>query len=399
MGIAPIDQLGQALDADWSAHNNDPHLFSELAVRRLTAAGLHRELRPADILAWAMKGELPEQFDKASAFGQPPITMFRARRFVIDALFWLDGTTNIHDHAFAGAFQVLAGSSIETTFRFEASRAVDGHMYFGKLDLLETALRRTGEVRPITIGPSYIHGLFHLERPSVTVLIRALQPPMVPVQLQYEPCGVAWNPFFRDAALDRMVEIVGLLDKSNDRAFDDLVGGLVARSDLYTAHRVIRAGVGFKDQRRADALLDLIQDREASETFSAWLARERVEHFLRQRRGLVHEPELRFLLAVLLNSHRGEHSLKLVSAFAGADKDPAAQVASWLARLSNVKMRLQVDGAPWEPNVLNLPDFEPGHEGALADALAGRARDFTPSERIFLERLRALPHLTALFSA
>jgi hypothetical protein len=399
MGIGSVDQLGRAFDASWAATNYDPGRFPELAVEHLSAARLHRELRPNDILAWALGGELPDQFDKISLFGQPPITMFRSRRFVIDALFWLDGTTNIHDHSFGGAFQVLAGSSIETMFRFEPSRTVDGQMFFGQLSLLESGLRKTGDVRPITIGSSYIHGLFHLERPSVTILIRTLQVPSTPVQLQYEPCGVAWNPFFRDVTLDRMEEIVELLDKANDEAFDELVGGLVARSDLFTAHRVIRACVGIQDLRRVDAVLDRVADREAAATFSAWLARERVDRFLRQRRAVVHDAELRFLLAVLLNSHRGDHSLELVSAFAGGGVDPSAQVASWLARLSKVGMRLQVGGAPWEPNVLNLPEFEAGHEQALADALAGRKRNFTGSELAFLERLRALPHLAALFSA
>jgi hypothetical protein len=44
-----------------------------------------------------------------------------------------------------------------------------------------------------------------------------------------------------------------------------------------------------------------------------------------------------------------------------------------------------------------LPDFEEGHERALADALAGREHAFTPSERAFIDRLRVLPHLAALF--
>ena len=256
MGLTPVDQLGRALDVDWSALNYDPHRFAELRAQHLSSAALHRELRPADILAWALRGELPEQFDKSSIFGQPPITLFRARRFVINALFWLDGTTNIHDHAFSGAFQVLAGSSIETTFGFEASREVDGQMYFGRLGLLESELRKTGDVRPITRGSSYIHGLFHLERPSVTILIRSLHVPMTAVQLQYEPCGLAWNPFFRDPTLDRMVEILELLHKSNNPAFDDLVGGLVARADLSTANRLIRACVDIQDERRVDAVLE-----------------------------------------------------------------------------------------------------------------------------------------------
>ena len=41
-------------------------------------------------------------------------------------------------------------------------------------------------------------------------------------------------------------------------------------------------------------------------------------------------------------------------------------------------MRLQAGGTPWEPNVLNLPDFEDGFEQAIADTLAKRERTYTP---------------------
>jgi hypothetical protein len=35
----------------------------------------------------------------------------------IEALFWVDGTTSIHQHSFSGAFQVLAGKSIHSRYR------------------------------------------------------------------------------------------------------------------------------------------------------------------------------------------------------------------------------------------------------------------------------------------
>ena len=45
---------------------------------------------------------LPEQMDVEAAFGNPPVTLFAGLRFHIDVYFWLDGTTEIHQHAFAG---------------------------------------------------------------------------------------------------------------------------------------------------------------------------------------------------------------------------------------------------------------------------------------------------------
>jgi hypothetical protein len=399
VGLPAIDQLGHELDEAWREQNYDPSCFPDLCVEKLTAASVHRTLTPKDILAWAVQGELPEQFDQLSRFGQPPITVFRSRRFIIDTLFWLDGTTNIHDHAFSGGFQVLSGSSIETIFSFESSRVVDGHLAFGRLDHKRSILRRRGDANPIVAGSTYIHGLFHLDRPSVTLLIRSLQEPLLPLVYQYQPCGIAWNPFFRDPTLNRMMEVVELMNAAGEPSFEKVVGDLVARSDLYTIYRIMRACAGIQDQRRLDALLDRVRDREAAATFSAGLVEERTAGFLRARRGIVHEPELRFLLAVLLNSHRGDDSLRLVSAFAGEGVDPASEIARWLRRLSKITMRLQAGGSPWEPNVLGLPEFDDALEGAHADTLAKRERVFTATERAFLDRVRALPHLTALFDA
>jgi hypothetical protein len=397
MGVGAIDQLGVDLDEAWRARDYEPGCFPDLCVERLSAAAIHRAITPAEILAWVLCGSLPEQFDQLSRFGQPPITVFRARRFIIDTLFWLDGTTNIHDHGFSGAFQVLSGSSIETTFSFTPGHDIDGHLAFGTLHLHDAALRRTGDIRTIVPGASYIHGLFHLDRPSVTLLIRTLQEPILRYPLQYQPSGIAWNPFFKDPILERILEVVQLLDRSDDSSFDRIVGDLVAHSDAYTVFSILRRCVDIPDQRRLDALLSCVHDHEAAKVFAAWLTEERTLRFLRKSRGVIHETDLRFFLAVLLNSHRGDHSLGLVSSFVGGQGDAAGHVATWLRRLSKISMRLQVGGSPWEPNVLGLPEFEAGFEEAVADALAKRERVFTPAERAFLERLRALPHLAPLF--
>jgi hypothetical protein len=399
MGVPAIDELGQALGAHWLTFGHDSATFPALCAEHLDKAALHRVIDPGEIVRWVLQRDLPEQFDQLSEFGQPPVTVYRSPRFIIDTLFWLDGTTSIHDHGFSGGFQVLAGSSIETTFSYAPSKVTDPHLSFGKVTLKDSGLRRTGDVAPIVPGSSYIHGLFHLDRPSVTILVRTLPDPLAQRPMQYQPCGIAWNRFFRDQNLDRMVEVIELLDQAGDPRFDEIVGDLVARSDLYAIFRVIRACVDIQDQRRIDALLERVRDRDAARMFATWLAEERTARFLRKRRGLVHEPDLRFLLAVLLNSHRGDHSLRLVSSYTKGEGDPAAHVAGWLRRLSKVTMRLQAGGMPWEPNVLNLPDFEEGFEQAIADTLAKRERAFTPAERVFLDRLRALPHLAPLFAA
>ena len=98
--------------------------------------------------------------------------MYRGRGFYIDVLFWLDGTTNIHQHGFWGAFQVLAGSSVHCRFGFDLAEEINHRLRIGKLRLLETELLGLGAIRKILGGELFIHSLFHLDRPSVSIVIR-----------------------------------------------------------------------------------------------------------------------------------------------------------------------------------------------------------------------------------
>src|SRR5213075_397838 len=98
--------------------------FPQLAERALHEAALHQHVEVLDIVRWTLSADrLPKQNLEAT-FGNPPLTLYTCGGFYIQALFWLDGTTSIHDHAFSGAFTVLAGSSIHSRFEFERTMRV-----------------------------------------------------------------------------------------------------------------------------------------------------------------------------------------------------------------------------------------------------------------------------------
>ena len=103
-----------------------------------------------------MRPHLTRQQDVEGNFSNLPITMFSSTRFYIDVYFWLDGTTTIHQHGFAGAFQVLTGSSLHGEYKFRVKRAVSPHFNLGELSLKEVRLLRRGDIRKIIPGPKYI---------------------------------------------------------------------------------------------------------------------------------------------------------------------------------------------------------------------------------------------------
>jgi hypothetical protein len=397
MAFAPIRELGVGIERSWAASGFDLAAFPGLCAERLEAARVHQRLDPAEIVEAVFRGDLPPQFDPAGRFGQPPVTLYRTDGFFIDALFWIDGTTTIHDHSFSGAFQVLAGQSIETTFSFMESRSFAGQVQFGDLNAEQSELRATGDVRAVPAGPAYIHALFHLTRPSVSLVVRTYKDPKPGRQFTYSPAGVAFDSQTEEPLRDRIVQTIEMLRKTEHPEFEPRVGDLIAASDLQTALWIIRGCARSVEPNTMERLLARIQDEEASRRLRAWVLDRRRAEFLISRRTLVQKPALRFLLAVLLNARRKRDALALVARFS-PESDPARLVASWLCELANISLRLQIGGEPFAPNILGLPPFEPGCEEGLANHLAGLGGAPSQAVQVFIERLRALPALEPLFA-
>ena len=136
-------------------------------------------------------------------FGNPPITTYVGPRFFIDVYYWLDGTTTIHQHSFSGAFEVLLGGSVHSRYRFAKEREINPHFLVGQIEFNDVSLLSQGDIREIDSGSQFIHSLFHLDRPSVTITVRTYKAPGAPVQYSYLKPFLAVNPFSTDASLTK----------------------------------------------------------------------------------------------------------------------------------------------------------------------------------------------------
>jgi hypothetical protein len=399
MGIKIIDELGHLIEEQWRETGYDPHRLPNIAEPLLRKAQLPEHLAPDDVAAWTLAApELPLQHDAGGRFGQPPITIFRASRFFIEALHWIDGSTTIHQHGFSGAFQVLAGSSIETRYMFDVERTFDRHFVLGKLSLESSTFHGPGDVTAIRSGPKgLIHGLFHLERPSITIVVRTFADADAGPQFNFTRNGIGADPFFEENSRDRALQVISLLRKIEHPKLEQWVGDLIARSDFHTAYRVLEACATHTDLALFDRLVDRVTDRTVAEGFRDAFRESRRIAFLYSRRAHVRDPGQRFFLGVLLNARRRRDALDLVAART-LGIDPAQQAAAWLRELSRVGLKLQAAGTPWEPNVLGIPEMTDTLEQAFARELRGEAAGDDRPTLEFLNKLRALPALSCLFA-
>ena len=326
--------LGRRVRERWQAVD-----FSLAAFPRLAQAALEENPPATQVdlkaLTRSFLREDEQPFQTASGFGQPELVVFDDPRFYIQILFWLDGTTQIHQHEFSGAFHVLAGSSLHAEFAFANVRPVTAHFRLGDLQLTGIELLETGRTVPITSGGASIHSLFHLETPSVTVVVRTHSDPGTGPQFTYLPPHVAVDPFFSDALSTRRLQLLDVLDRTAAEDYAEVVRAMVASLDyergFFTLQNCL---VALQERGEWEETWDVFAKKHgplaayAAPTLEEIVWRDRLVNL----RGSIEDADHRFFLALLLNVPRASDILSLVAArFPG---DPVTTVLAWAEELS-----------------------------------------------------------------
>ena len=127
-----FQKLGNAVLMRWKQENFSLEKFPGIAMDELrnNPPASHVDLEKF-LRAFLLDDSQPSQTE--SGFGEPEIIVYENPRFYIQLLFWMDGTTAIHQHEFSGAFHVMSGSSIHAQFEFENDTAITPHFRVGDL--------------------------------------------------------------------------------------------------------------------------------------------------------------------------------------------------------------------------------------------------------------------------
>ncbi len=403
-----FDQLGSDIERRWRALDYNERAFADLAQEALSNA------RPADHIGYdeiieefAFGTDLPAQLHDLS-FGQPPIATFRGPGFYIEALCWLDGTTTIHDHIFDGAFYVLEGASIHTRYRFEEEHRFNSALYTGRVTFQSAELLQKGDLRRIDAGRGFIHGLFHLARPSVSIVVRTNGSREHLPQLNYHPPYVADDNFVPEIISTRNQRFVALYRAlvARDRAAQSkFVRRLGESGDALLLWTLLRRAPADSDGTEVSAhLQEILRDRYGlpGERLVASAEHARRLEDLRLRRASILNPDHRVFLALLLNVPDQARMLNLVETYGGADSKETLR--RWIRELTVVP---RPGAAQLLEVTLDCEDGSPGMqvpellhetialmmEGSRGETLLARLREkprwLIPSRRL----LRILTYL------
>jgi hypothetical protein len=329
----------------------------------------------ADIIRWLWSERpMPLQHLPGSDFGSPPLTVFSGERFFIEALFWLEGETAVHQHGFSGAFQLLCGSSIHCRYAFETRERIHAGFRLGDLTLTDAELLSPGEVRQIGSGSRFIHSTFHLEKPTVTVVVRTIADAEASPQLTYHWPHVAMEAGAPPTLTGRRLKALEYLLQVRPTEYVAFATELLERVDLEMAFRICRqADRHLHGSHMMRTMLEVVRSRfgNRADLIQRVLEAGHVLEAFRSSRDQAQDKELRFVLAVLQNVPSRSRASDLIARRL-APVRPADVLAQHAPAL--------------------LPECDPVLTRALGDLIEGR-----PLHADISERLRRAPLTTPLW--
>lgn len=228
--LAPlITRVGSA----WDSRGRAPEAFTAIAEQELKRARLHESLDMSDVLAHlAETSAYPRQHDRHLIFGEPPVTIARGEGFHVDAYFWVNPSTSVHNHIFSGAFTVLHGVSLHVAYAFAVSETFEGGAILtGSSTAAGVELLRAGAVRAIGNELQLVHRVAHLSRPTLSVVVRTSEPPphahaytfLLPALAVVGPDRLAEGP-------RRQLEVARLLSRTPQPQSEALMATMIARA-------------------------------------------------------------------------------------------------------------------------------------------------------------------------
>lgn len=307
--LAHFERIGRAIEREWKKCGCDERRFPEICCDRLSQLYPKGRIGFADLANFALDGELPPQADIEASFGQPPLTLYRGELFRIDALFWHTGVPGIHQHAFSGAFRVLAGASLHAAWSFNETHRVCAGLRIGQMRLLRTEVLVAGDTRPIVAGPQFIHCTFHLECPSVTLVVRTDREEEHTPQFSYWPPTLAYDPSAVGPRLRRRLQMLaGLAVSVTAKEFVEAVRLSIAGAYPLCAAHVLMESCTMLPSAFSEGLIAGERSRlgPLADAISAAVLESRFrDRIVRIKRIAKSDRDLSFLLALLLNLPSG----------------------------------------------------------------------------------------------
>jgi len=342
--LTPLEAVGEELAARVDArarrenYASDP--FQTIASEELGELDQELEIDYRVIADFIQRTSVPQG---RHWFSDIPLVIANRKNFCVQLLYWSTATTMIHDHAFCGAFRLIRGSSLHTTYSFAPERWISDQLALGKLNCQGSEYLHKDHIRKIAPGKDgLIHSLYHLETPSLTLLVRTHKNTAATPQLGFLRPGLAIDlqGLADDEEVRNLARLITVMSQQ-----DSEIARLQSMEILreLDAPRMVRLCLDFlkffsSDLARTELteMVNQRHDKYLADCLSQVLERQQLELELKSARNAIRDPDLRYFMALLLNFNDKVSIHEMIRA-RFPDRDPVSQCSEWLFELSKTR--------------------------------------------------------------
>lgn len=284
----------------------DHDRFAEIAEAALLEADIPRNFRFDfdELTRWILKPDNVAPRDGRRLFSDLPLNVARGTGFFVELLLWTSSTSSIHQHSFSGAFTVAQGSSIHSHFEIETLERVTESLQLVKGSLATTELLKPGMVRRIRAGHHLSHSVFHLDEPTLSIVVRTLYEPWHMPQLTLFPPNYTYAPawLMRDGQIDYLTRTLQMMSKISAPNFMQVALDRFGELDFARALTLLAETFPLFVGPQLEAVLARFAEAHGrlADGLPAVARRYDFEARIRRLRHITSDQDERFALAALL---------------------------------------------------------------------------------------------------
>lgn len=302
-----VDELVRVVDREWGRAGYAHPRLPEIGCAALTQVAPYERLSGIDALASVASGAFAE-LHTGTHVARSVIPVYAGPRFTIALHAWAGDLGAPHSHGWWGAYQVIAGTAIDASYRFTDETRHDARFGFGTLARTRLDLMPPGTTVPVVRGhQAMIHGLTYVERLGVSIVIRSAGNVPNWITATFYPSGVRVDQMSTDrVVVQQLTALDALLRLDPDRAAAAFAR-VLRRSDPRSCFVLLRAAwESFRDRLDFAHLLDVATpgfgDRAGAVRDA--LGFVEMERQLRRARAAVTDDAHRLVLAALYLAER-----------------------------------------------------------------------------------------------
>jgi len=325
--------IGNQILERWEQQSFDERALPSIACDILSEGHLE-PLNPELLAAELVQQSAFDSMQTMTAFSDLALNVFQHPRFYIEVLYWVTGTTTIHEHSFSGAFYVWRGQSLNVEYTFREQKRFNSRFRIGDLKICKVERLHKGAIKPIHSGPALIHAVFHLDCPSVTVVIRTHQNPDAFPQLEYRYPSIAIDATQIDPSVIKRIQAFNIGSACFYWQNNEAISSFFKKASIDDAYRIYRSlDLSKIPEANLQKIENEIRSKEYGFDVLKSIEREKiVRHIIGLRRDVT-DSDLRMCLALLANISEKTEIMKFIRAEYLTD-DPEMVIAKWILSLS-----------------------------------------------------------------